>query len=284
MTHRFFTKLYSNKKTTLLLIGIIILLIQNVPFFPANSLKLIQKKEAELECQTCHASIRLYHPSEEADCTDCHNSHSSTASPQLLIEKVPKLCWNCHDEDIKIESKHLPFTEGECLECHKPHGNKESYFLKKSLPNICFECHEEIKEQMENNFIHPPVEDDCTSCHSPHSSDFPRLLKDYLSLGFYEAYTPLKYQLCFQCHDRMDIFGNNSEFIKGDKNLHKVHVQRRKGRTCLVCHEPHGSGQEYLLKEKIPFGQFWYMRLKLKEENEQKSCLPACHQKENYGK
>ncbi|MCP2598530.1 cytochrome c3 family protein [Candidatus Aminicenantes bacterium AC-335-L06] len=243
-------------------------------------MNLIQEEESD--CKTCHTSIRLYHP-EEADCSNCHADHSS-GSPKLLLDKIPALCWNCHEENVKMESKHFPFSEGECLECHVAHGNKEDYFLAESLPNICLECHGEINELMERNFVHPPVEEDCTTCHSPHSSDFPKLLKDFISLRFYELYTPLKYQLCFQCHDRKDIFGSNSGFVKGDINLHKVHVQKRKGRTCFVCHDPHASDQGYLLRERIPFGKFWFIKLKLEEKNGQKSCLPSCHQKENYGK
>jgi predicted CXXCH cytochrome family protein len=244
--------------------------------------KLNQERIDEANCNACHNSISLLHPSKDSQCSDCHTLHSSGKN-KLLRDNVPDLCKKCHEEKSKLVSIHLPFEEGECLGCHSPHGNQKRYFLTKPLPEICFNCHEEIMEQLKKAFIHAPAED-CASCHDAHSSDFQKLLKRNLSTNFYESYTLLKYQLCFDCHERDSLFGKDSQFKKDSINLHKTHVIQKKGRNCLVCHNPHAEEQEHLLNNRINFGSFWYIKLELKKGKEYKTCLPACHQEENYGR
>ena len=234
------------------------------------------------QCTTCHDEIQPRHPPDDVLCTNCHDPHASPNS-RLLLDPVPELCTTCHDVNLNPLNGHPPFMEGDCLDCHVPHGNQRKAFLDEDIPDLCFECHDDIQALVTGPVPHPPAEDECLECHSPHGSSFPRLLKAYISLRFYNQFTPLRYQLCFRCHERTDVFGADSEFKKGGKNLHRVHVQRAKGRSCLVCHNVHGSTQEHLLNTRVPFGQYWYFPIRVKEQNHQKQCLPACHQAETYG-
>ena len=118
----------------------------------------------------------------------------------------------------------------------------------------------------------------------PHGSDFPRILKSHLSTQFYERYTPLQYFLCFQCHPASDLFGPDSGFVRNSENLHRVHVQRQRGHNCLVCHEPHGTDQPHLLRSWIRYGPLWAIPLRLQAQEKRKTCQPACHQAEEYGR
>ncbi len=235
-------------------------------------------------CLTCHDDKELKHPPDGGLCTDCHNPHASS-NDRLLVEPVPELCWGCHEQSQAVVSVHPPYEDGECTQCHNPHGTDTKPNLVQSLPNLCFECHDDIQEKVEQENPHPPAEESCTDCHSPHASNFERLLKYYMVRTFYANYTLLKYDLCFQCHDRDDVFGEGSEFVLPDgKNLHAVHVKRQKGRTCLVCHDVHGSHQSFMLRGMIPFGPYWYIPLRLSQDNGKKTCQPACHQKVTFGR
>ena len=234
-------------------------------------------------CTTCHDDVNPTHPPEDALCTNCHDPHASSHR-RLLVDPVPELCADCHDLPGTVLVEHSPFADGECLDCHTPHGSPNPSNLVESLPDLCLECHDEIGEEISRDYVHPPAEDECTDCHRPHGSDFQKLLKGFMTLRFYERYAPLKYQLCFQCHEREEVFGPDSGFRRGERNLHQVHVARAKGRTCRVCHEVHGSDQEHLLRTRLTFGPYWTFPLEVRETDQGKSCRPACHQEEAYGR
>jgi hypothetical protein len=85
----------------------------------------------------------------------------------------------------------------------------------------------------------------CTDCHNsdsagsfggvdgPHGSIYEPLLADQYITRDFTAESPTSYALCYRCHDRASILGDESF------PLHNVHVVR--GRSpCSACHDPHG--------------------------------------------
>lgn len=87
----------------------------------------------------------------------------------------------------------------------------------------------------------------CQDCHNnpdarqlggagpngPHGSPFPGLLAARYETADFTAESPQAYALCYRCHDRSSILGDESF------SLHNVHVVR--GRSpCSACHTPHG--------------------------------------------
>jgi predicted CXXCH cytochrome family protein len=82
----------------------------------------------------------------------------------------------------------------------------------------------------------------CTDCHGnndslgpkgPHGSDYsPILVADYRTEDGPED--PLHYELCYMCHDRRSVLGDES-FIR--HNLHVV----SENTSCFTCHDSHGS-------------------------------------------
>ena len=234
-------------------------------------------------CTTCH-DVELRHPPDGGVCTDCHDPHA-TQEASLLAAAVPELCADCHDIETRPTAlNHPPYAEGDCTACHAPHGSEHPAFLADAEPGVCTDCHMAIDDALNEPVIHPPARERCTRCHQPHTADFPKLLKYFLTTRFYETYVPVRYWLCFRCHPVQKVFGPESRFVRGKKNLHRVHVQRPRGRACRVCHRPHGSTQPGLLRERIPFGPYWYIPLHIETTDRGKACAPACHQREEYGR
>jgi len=234
-------------------------------------------------CLNCHDVSTRHPPAEKGTCTACHDPHASRLRP-LLRQPVAELCQKCHPPGPSPAFSHPPFKEGSCTDCHVPHGSSHKAHLASPEPETCTTCHDAIGERLESPHAHPPAQDECATCHAPHGSDFPRILKSHLSTQFYERYTPLQYFLCFQCHPASDLFGPDSGFVRNSENLHRVHVQRQRGHNCLVCHEPHGTDQPHLLRSWIRYGPLWAIPLRLQAQEKRKTCQPACHQAEEYGR
>jgi hypothetical protein len=87
----------------------------------------------------------------------------------------------------------------------------------------------------------------CQDCHNnnnakslggagpegPHGSAFEFLLARNYETADFTTESPNAYELCYQCHDRTSILGDESF------PLHRVHVVNGRS-TCSSCHAPHG--------------------------------------------
>jgi predicted CXXCH cytochrome family protein len=132
---------------------------------------------------------------------------------------------------------HPPVSAGTCGACHNPHGSDHKKFLRAALPELCLDCHDTIKELLEEAAVtHGAVTTgrSCLNCHDPHSSNVERLL-----VG-----KPM--ELCLSCHETAMVEVERdeevTEFRNGDLNLHYVHVHREKeGTSCSACHDVHGG-------------------------------------------
>ena len=72
-----------------------------------------------------------------------------------------------------------------------------------------------------------------------------------------------QYKLCFNCHAPDLVLQPQGTgltgFRDGDKNLHWLHVNQQKGRTCRACHEVHASREPFHIRESVPFGTGGWM-------------------------
>ncbi len=87
----------------------------------------------------------------------------------------------------------------------------------------------------------------CQDCHNnpdaralggsgpngPHGSRFEFLLADRYETADFTLESPQAYALCYQCHDRNSILGDESF------SLHRVHIVDGRS-SCSACHAPHG--------------------------------------------
>ena len=189
------------------------------------------------------------------ECQDCHNGHAvlpdaGDGDPSGTLTDVAgidifgsvidpisneyQLCFRCHgDTQANVYTSRLV-----------PEPNVRSDFYTVNNPSY----HPIAGTGQNSNvpsLISPLTEASiikCTDCHNnddldstargPHGSDYiPILERQYITTdGTPESSTV--YALCYKCHDRDSILGNES-FPKHEKHISK-------NVPCNVCHDPHG--------------------------------------------
>jgi len=258
---------------------------------------------AEL-CLMCHedplAAAHQHPPVVEGDCLFCHNPHQSEHAA-LLTAPQGELCLNCHDADaFSGQSVHGPVTTNACSACHNPHAAKQAKLLRAAPPELCFRCPDKELEdgqqqklpatkrlfEDEQAQLHPPfAAGDCGDCHRPHAAEQPRLLSAAYPFGFYQPYREEAYALCLNCHDPAAFSEprtlDATAFRNGNLNLHQRHVDKTKGRSCGICHSPHGAYQEHLLQSGMTFGEVTLGISYTTTENGG-NCSTSCHTKVSY--
>lgn len=275
--------------------------------------KLLAMNATQL-CQSCHQEVAdkadspgsHKHEALNQGCTHCHDPHASDHKFQLK-SAAPELCMTCHRDqfdkmigDAKVV--HGVITqEGGCTGCHEPHGSKLAKLQRTSQPELCLSCHNKellTKEGekltnmaallKDNPDHHGPIrEGECTACHNPHAGQHFRLLAEEYPPDFYAPFNLDTFKLCFKCH-MPDLVLKPSgqgltQFRDGDRNLHYLHVNQQKGRTCRACHEVHASKHPSHIRDAVPFGaNGWLLEINFKQLPEGGSCAPACHATKEY--
>ncbi len=261
-------------------------------------------------CTRCHTdkdysgeNMKIHSPMKEG-CSGCHSSHSSAHKYQLL-KSPDNLCGKCHEKIAKkaaeTKYKHKVLEQDKkCFNCHDPHGSVFENNLRVSPLKLCLDCHNKpiigtdgkdynIYRIVKNNpHKHGPIEDgNCSGCHDPHGSNFYKLLTDEFPKEFYTSYDTGKYGICFQCHEnslaKTAKTTTLTNFRDGGRNLHFVHVNLRKGRTCRACHEIHAGTQAKHVREETPFGT-WSIPIGFKIQKDGGSCAPGCHKPFTYSR
>ena len=217
------------------------------------------------------------------------------------------ISMKCHDTMGKKEYVHKIGVDGvQCKRCHTLITNGEHRF--KSLPQkterLCEQCHSkeiippsELKELPpkvlpfdKNAFTHKPFTDGvCTECHDAHESDNYRHLKYAYPATPYAQYTENTYGLCFlaKCHKGLEkVFAeprtlSMTAFRNGNLNLHFRHVNKKKGRTCIVCHDNHYSKSPIIMNETFKFGKK-ELTINYEKTDTGGSCNSTCHRLAKY--
>lgn len=263
-------------------------------------------------CFMCHPNLeegltakKVAHVPVKQSCVSCHNPHGS-AAPAMLRAPVPELCATCHPNEAALRqravTKHAPMADQKsCMNCHHPHFSDQPRLLLMSQLDMCLACHDRdlqtskgkianMKALLETNKNgHGPVKSsDCVSCHNPHGSDYWRLLVKYYPAELYTQYSDGRYALCLACHDKAAFTERLTKtatgFRDGERNLHYVHVNKAKGRSCRSCHEVHAdSGQPKHVRMFLPFSG-WSMPLNFTAGKDGGTCAPGCHGEKRYGR
>jgi predicted CXXCH cytochrome family protein len=266
------------------------------------------------QCLSCHTEMSLSgprarhrHQALDDGCVKCHDAHATNFRFQLR-SRTPQLCFSCHDDLRQALGNaavvHGPvLAEGGCESCHSPHVSPAPHLLTMPQGDLCLTCHNKpirtgdgrtltdlatrLKEQPN---LHGPVRDgNCAACHQPHAGAHARLLTEEYPPDFYAPFEFERYELCFGCHLEELVEDESGTgltgFRQGDLNLHWLHVNQRKGRTCRACHEIHASGQPFHIREAVPFGDAgWMLKLNFQQTADGGSCAPGCHQAETYSR
>lgn len=207
------------------------------------------------------------------DCVDCHNPHAVrndplrdvalTASgpgallpsemafvPGVTLSGVPidrarhyhEVCFRCHADNPAL-------IRGRIVRQRDEGGNIRRQFLPTaaSAHPVTFALRNpaEVPSLTPAARARPTM--GCQDCHNnpdaralggsgpngPHGSRFPFLLARRYETADFTLESPQAYALCYECHDRNSILGDQSF------SLHRVHIVN--GRTpCSACHSPHG--------------------------------------------
>jgi predicted CXXCH cytochrome family protein len=273
---------------------------------------LLVEPERDL-CLRCHPNVAdglgvapHVHKPLETECRSCHSSHGAD-DKRLLRAPPQELCSSCHEEAAKkLTEGSSPHgflgAEASCLTCHLGHSGPTKALVAAPIAETCQACHDQEIERREGGklanvaaelaagkFRHGPVADgDCGACHRAHSSPHASLLDAPYRAEFYQSFSEDAYALCFSCHDKRIITDEKTtmtSFRDGERNLHWVHVSRDKGRSCGVCHEPHASLQDHLIRESVPFGPGgWKLPIRFEASAKGGTCAAGCHQSLSYDK
>jgi len=255
---------------------------------------------ADTPCYECHdqgplTSGNVHPPVADGECESCHVDHGDQEK-LILVEPVPGLCFQCHDELSKAH-KHPPAEDGECLACHQVHSSPARRLLKLAVPTLCQECHDPFAGEV----VHSPVEEgSCGECHAPHESDQSALLTREYRRDRYVEFSEDAYALCFECHDVEGFTNPNgdgvTEFRRSEQNLHYVHVydreedpeatlRRNKKRrmSCNGCHLPHVSLQPHLIRKGLQKGKMTIYTIEHTQTENGGRCVVGCHKPQDYG-
>lgn len=258
-------------------------------------------------CGKCHKKIRKaqkldhVHKPFKKDCFGCHKGHSSKEA-HLSDLTAPEMCLGCHEDmhnSMQSGSKvHQALNvEGSCLSCHHPHSSTEAGILKAKQQELCMNCHNKSYKTdststasiggflKEGNTVHGAISQvGCSGCHKPHISDERAMLSGVFPKGNYAEAKADNFALCFTCH-KSELFEEPTNaptnFRNNDANLHYAHINGPKGRSCALCHNPHGAQNERLIADKAKFGN-WDMPIGYKQLPDGGSCAPGCHEEKTY--
>ncbi|MHC4994524.1 MAG: cytochrome c3 family protein [Planctomycetota bacterium] len=140
----------------------------------------------------------------------------------------------------------------------------------------------------ENPHHHKPIREvGCSACHQPHAGEHANMLVMTYPQQFYSPFTPENYALCFNCHREEMVKDEHgvglTRFRHGDVNLHWLHVNREKGRTCRACHSVHASRNPFHIRDEVPFGpQGWLLEVGYEMTEAGGRCSSGCHKTYDY--
>ena len=194
--------------------------------------------------------------SAHVECADCHNPHqandATAQAPQVPgplagvsgvtssgtdtaeAANTYEICYKCHADSPVV---------GSSITRQIPQTNTRLEF---DPTNPSYHPVEQAGKNPDVPSLLPPYTTNsviyCTDCHAnddsagpkgPHGSINPYLLVENYETADYTRESAEAYALCYKCHDRNSILGDES-FKK-----HRKHIQGENA-PCSACHDPHG--------------------------------------------
>jgi DmsE family decaheme c-type cytochrome len=172
-------------------------------------------------CENCHGAGKA-HVDGGGDTSKIFNPGKGTA------KEVDARCLSCHQgQHANFERSGHGEANVSCVSCHSVHaGEDPEHLLKVAQPNLCFQCHTDVKPQFAMPFHHKVEEGlvQCSDCHDPHGTFGRKGLK---SASQQDA-------VCTKCHTE-----TAGPFV------YEHAVVKTEG--CTSCHTPHGGPNPRLL-------------------------------------
>jgi len=187
---------------------------------PHTKMALMHGNANGVTCENCHGA-GSEHVAGGGDVTKIFDPAKASA------KDVDSKCLSCHagahpDFDRSPHAK----ANVSCISCHSIHGSKEETLLKASQPQLCYQCHGDVKTALNMPFHHPVNEGvvKCTDCHDVHGTFQNNNLR----------MTADQNMICTKCHAD----------VRGPYVYEHAAV---KAEGCLGCHSPHGSQNARML-------------------------------------
>ncbi len=221
-------------------------------------------------CKTCHPDVWLNfyrnphyksiaigkEPPERTGCEGCHGpgkAHVEARGGKATIPHAFSLmapaqtvdtCLTCHAKDFpRGQIRRSMHSQGDvaCTSCHSIHRSPVAkYLLAKKQPDLCYPCHLPVRAEFAMPFKHRVNEGfmACTDCHNPHGTAAPvwrmATRPRMVDTGIANE------QPCLKCHsDKRGPFTFEHGGVRVD--------------GCEVCHSPHGSMNNRLLRRPVVF-------------------------------
>jgi DmsE family decaheme c-type cytochrome len=162
------------------------------------------------------------------------------------VEEKNAACLDCHSNGNRLFWKSSPHQTRAmaCVDCHQVKQEivrsvssdarynaplTENRGVKKSQPELCLQCHQMRRAQLQRS-SHMPYREGkvtCTSCHNPHGSPNPKQLIQSTTN-----------ENCLSCHTE-----RRGPFLWEHPPVME---------NCANCHEAHGTNNPQLLKVRMP--------------------------------
>ncbi len=205
----------------------------------------------------------LVNAARHSECVDCHEPHLTEKGRPFRglkgkrvgnfiveLDQEYELCYKCHGESANLParstSKRAEFkttnpsfhpVEGEGANAYVI-SLMNPYVARKEKPGdvsiiSCSDCH---------------GSDDAGAPKGPHGSNHRGLLVANYEQEDARPESGFAYALCYRCHDRASILGNESF------PYHALHIEGNRtaggsGTSCHTCHDAHGSTRyQYLIR------------------------------------
>lgn len=202
-------------------------------------------------CMTCHEDVAkgfatsphsrlaLMHGGKGVTCESCHGPGRAHVEGGGEVTKIfrftkasPKqidaTCLDCHaGAHPNFERSEHAKADVSCTSCHSIHkSSSEASLLKVAQPQLCYQCHGDVKGTFAMPFHHPVNEGavKCSDCHDPHGTFKQNNLKS----------TADENLICTKCHVE-----TRGPFVYEHAAV--------KAEGCVGCHTPHGSENARLL-------------------------------------
>ena len=235
------------------------------------------------------------------ECVDCHNPHAArraeSSAPMApgalagvkginlagaLVDPVQyeyELCFRCHGDGSQRgtplinraasqNNTRLEFSPGSAsyhpVAAAGHNGNVPSLRspYRTSSRIYCTDCH--------NNNAGPGAGG--TGPRGPHGSQYAPLLERQLILADNTAESEAAYALCYKCHNRSSVLGDESF------PLHRLHVVDQQA-ACSTCHDPHASADNTnLINFNRKYVSAYEGRLEFVDGGDRRgTCTLVCH-------
>ncbi|MGA2909071.1 MAG: DmsE family decaheme c-type cytochrome [Terracidiphilus sp.] len=220
--------------------------------------------EGAAACATCHKEVvqdfvenphsgpALTHGGNGVTCESCHGpgeAHvdggraTTIFDPSTVTAKqMDEKCQACHGRPGNFERSAHGKGNISCIGCHTIHApGAPKHLLKMEQPQLCFQCHTDVKPQFTMTSHHKVEEGliDCTDCHDVHGV----LGENTLPSARWQ------FMVCTKCHTATAgpfVYEHPAVLAEGCSACHFPHggpnynllIQANVNTICLQCHLP----------------------------------------------